>query len=58
MGLEPLKNLWSEDEGQDLLEYALLVVLIVLASVASITQFANILSNYIQAAGNRVAQSP
>jgi Flp pilus assembly pilin Flp len=32
---ENLKRLWREDEGQDLTEYALLLVLISLVAVAS-----------------------
>ena len=32
-----LKRLWNEEEGQDLIEYALLLVLIALVSVAAIT---------------------
>jgi pilus assembly protein Flp/PilA len=31
-----MKRLWKEDEGQDLLEYALLIVLIVLVAAAAI----------------------
>jgi Flp pilus assembly pilin Flp len=31
-----LKKLWNEDEGQDLTEYALLLVLIALIAVASL----------------------
>jgi len=31
-----LKRLWKEDEGQDLLEYALLIVLLSLAAIGSI----------------------
>lgn len=31
-----LKYLWRDERGQDLVEYALLVILIVLAAVASI----------------------
>jgi pilus assembly protein Flp/PilA len=35
-----LTRLWTEDTGQDLTEYALLVVLIALAAVAAVSQFA------------------
>jgi Flp pilus assembly pilin Flp len=31
-----MKRLWKEEEGQDLLEYALLIVLIVLVAAAAI----------------------
>jgi Flp pilus assembly pilin Flp len=32
-----LMRLWKEEEGQDLLEYALLIVLVVLVAAASIS---------------------
>lgn len=51
----PLKKLWTEEEGQDLIEYALLLVLLVLASVASVTHFANVVSSYMENAGNKIA---
>jgi len=31
-----MKRLWKEEEGQDLLEYALLIVLVVLIAAAAI----------------------
>jgi pilus assembly protein Flp/PilA len=39
-----LKRLWQEDEGQDLTEYALLVVLIALAAVAAMNRLAGAIS--------------
>jgi Flp pilus assembly pilin Flp len=36
-----LRRLWFEEEGQDLTEYALLLVLLVLAAVTSLTALAN-----------------
>ena len=36
-----LKNLWQEEAGQDLVEYALLVVLISLAAVAAMNNLAS-----------------
>jgi pilus assembly protein Flp/PilA len=36
-----LRRLWLEEEGQDLTEYALLLVLLVLAAVTSLTALAN-----------------
>ena len=48
-----LKRLWSEQEGQDLTEYALLVVLIALALASSIKPFSNaITSVFSNAAAN------
>ena len=40
-----LARLWMEDEGQDLIEYGLLLVLVALLSVAFITQIGNQLSS-------------
>jgi pilus assembly protein Flp/PilA len=36
-----LKRLWREEEGQDLTEYALLLVLIALAAVTTVTTLGN-----------------
>jgi len=35
-----LKRLWSEEEGQDLTEYALLLVLLTLAAIGSLSTLA------------------
>jgi pilus assembly protein Flp/PilA len=35
-----IKRLWSEEEGQDLIEYALLVALIALAAVVGMNSLA------------------
>lgn len=40
-----LKELWSEENGQDLVEYALVVALIALASVAALNNVAGLLTN-------------
>lgn len=40
-----LKRLWQEENGQDLVEYALVASLIVLASVAALNKFAGTLTN-------------
>ena len=44
-----LMRLWRDEEGQDLLEYALLIVLIVLVAAAAInplgTAIANVFTN-------------
>ncbi len=50
---ELLLRLWWEEAGQDLTEYALLMVLIALAAVASMQTLANAISNvYSNAAAN------
>jgi Flp pilus assembly pilin Flp len=40
-----LKRLWNEEEGQDLTEYALLVVLIGLFAIVSINTLATAISS-------------
>jgi Flp pilus assembly pilin Flp len=49
-----LNRLWAEEEGQDLTEYALLVVLVVLASVLSLSNFATALNTYMQSAADQM----
>ena len=39
-----LRRLWKEEEGQDLTEYALLIVLIALGSVAAMSNLATAIS--------------
>lgn len=40
-----LKRLWQEEEGQDLVEYGLLVVVIALFAVAAMGNLAKAISN-------------
>ncbi len=40
-----LLRLWREEEGQDLVEYALLLVLIALIAIASVTTVGKAVSN-------------
>jgi pilus assembly protein Flp/PilA len=40
-----LTYLWQEDEGQDLVEYALLVVLVALAAVTAMSSLASNISS-------------
>jgi len=40
-----LRRLWQEEEGQDLVEYALLVVLIALGAVAAMKGLASAISD-------------
>jgi Flp pilus assembly pilin Flp len=48
-----LSRLWREEAGQDLTEYALLMVLIALASIAAMNSLAQAISNvYGNAATN------
>jgi len=53
--MNTMKRLWKEEEGQDLLEYALLIVLIVLVAAAAInplgTTIAGVFTNANTCAG-------
>lgn len=46
-----LKRLWKEEEGQDLIEYALLVALVALAATAGMRQLATAINNEFIALG-------
>jgi pilus assembly protein Flp/PilA len=53
-----LKRLWNEEEGQDLTEYALLMVLIALVAVASMKTLGTTISNvFSNAAANLTTAS-
>jgi len=45
-----LKRLWKEEQGQDLVEYALLIVLVALALVASVQSLASAISGVFASA--------
>jgi len=48
-----LKSLWQEEEGQDLVEYGLLLVLIALAATAGMKTLASAISNaFVNASAN------
>ena len=42
---EMIKRLWSEEEGQDLIEYALLVALVALAAVVGMNSLATAINS-------------
>jgi len=49
-------RLWKEDEGQDLTEYALLLVLLSLAAIGSLGTLASAINNvFSEAASNLTA---
>jgi len=51
--MKTLRKLWHEDEGQDLTEYALLLVLVALAAITAMGTLANaITSTFSNAATN------
>ncbi len=53
-----VKRLWVEEEGQDLTEYALLLVLVALAAIGSLGTLASAINNvFSQAATNLTSTS-
>ncbi len=50
-----LRRLWREEDGQDLVEYALLLVLMSLAAIGSIGGLANAVNNSFAKAASNVA---
>lgn len=54
-----LKRLWKEESGQDLTEYALLLVLIALVSIAALNGLATAIGGiYTKAVNSINAQNP
>jgi len=49
-----LKRLWKEEEGQDLVEYALLVVLLALAATVGMGKLASAVNATFIAAGTNL----
>lgn len=47
-----IRNMWSNDEGQDLIEYALMLTLILLVSVAAIQGIGTKVSQIFTAVNN------
>lgn len=47
-------KLWAEEEGQDLTEYALLVVLLALAAIAGMNQLAAAINTVFTSAGSNL----
>jgi pilus assembly protein Flp/PilA len=45
MTIELLRNIWNEEEGQDLAEYALLILLIALIVIAAVRFLGQAVSN-------------
>ena len=52
-----LKNLISEESGQDLIEYALVAALVGLGSVAAMSSLANSISTTFNGVGNAVTNA-
>lgn len=51
----PLVRLWRDQKGQDLLEYALLLLMIALALVASTRSFSQVIGNAFATVSNSVS---
>jgi pilus assembly protein Flp/PilA len=49
-----LTRLWHEEEGQDLTEYALLVVLLALAAITGMKALAGAINNVFSSAGSNL----
>jgi pilus assembly protein Flp/PilA len=52
-----LKRLWQEEEGQDLTEYALLVVLLALAAITAMKGLASTIATVFNNAATNLATS-
>jgi pilus assembly protein Flp/PilA len=50
-----LLRLWEEEEGQDLTEYGLLLVLVALAAIATMKKLASSLSNVFSNAASSLS---
>jgi Flp pilus assembly pilin Flp len=50
-----LRRLWSEEKGQDLTEYALLLVLLSLAAVATLGSLASTIQNVFSNASSNLS---
>jgi pilus assembly protein Flp/PilA len=49
-----IKRLWQEEEGQDLTEYGLLLVLVALAAITSMKTLANAISTVFSSASTQM----
>lgn len=54
---DSLKRLWQEEEGQDLVEYGLLLVLVGLGAVAAMGNLASAISNAFGNASKNLTSS-
>jgi pilus assembly protein Flp/PilA len=52
-----LKRLWQEEEAQDLTEYALLLVLVALAAIASMNTLSNAIKTVFSTAAANLSAS-
>jgi pilus assembly protein Flp/PilA len=52
-----LKRLWKEEEGQDLVEYGLLVALVALAATAGMSSLATAINSAFSTIGSNLTSS-
>ena len=52
--MKMLLKLWAEEEGQDLTEYALLVVLLALAAIVAMNSLGSAISNVFSSAASNL----
>jgi pilus assembly protein Flp/PilA len=52
-----VKNLMTEESGQDLIEYALVAALVGLGAVASITSLKNTIASTFNSVGNQLTNA-
>ena len=57
MLIQHLRRLWQDETGQDLTEYALLLVLIALAAITAIKGIATSIENVFNAASSNLSSS-
>jgi Flp pilus assembly pilin Flp len=53
-----LKRLWNDEQGQDLTEYALLLVLLTLAAIGSLSTLATAVNGVFQNAASNLTKAP
>jgi pilus assembly protein Flp/PilA len=54
---QQFKRLWNEEEGQDLTEYALLLVLIALAAITVMGTLGSAINNVFSAAASQLTNA-
>ena len=52
-----MKRLWKDEEGQDLVEYGLLLLLVALAAIASMRVIGNAISNIFSSAASNLTSA-
>jgi pilus assembly protein Flp/PilA len=55
--MKMLSRLWADEEGQDLTEYALLVVLLALAAITGMNQLATAINGVFTSAGTNLTNN-